>query len=403
MIVKKEILFLAILVAFGLLAGCKGGTPYEKPPLPVKTQLVQASSGEDDRHYSATIKPGLQMELAFRQGGYVQELSIITPAKGTGRPVQEGDWVAKGTVLARIGQNDYLAKVQQIKAQLGEAEALREQAQAQLKEAQASLDQAQLDFERASALFIQKSLIKPEYDAAKARLEAGQARVQAATAQVATARAKVKGAQAALEEGEIVLKDTALRAPMDGVVLKKMIEKGALVSPGALAFVLADTSSMKIVFGAPDLALSKIRRQTPVAVTVEAVSGLVLKGRIERISPAADPTSRLFEVEIILSNPQNRLKAGMIASVRLPGGKPAKALPVLPLSAVIRSQTTPSGYAVFVVEEQGGRQKARLRPVQLGETLGNTISLIEGLTIGERVVATGAEFLTDGQPVKIIP
>ncbi len=403
MIPRKPILLIAILMALVCLSGCKRSTPYEKPALPVNIHLVQTSGREDGLQYSATIKPKIQMECAFRTGGYIQELLTVPDAKGRHRPVQEGDWVAKGTALAQIRQMDVLTRIQLLRSQWSEAEAFRDQAKAQVKEARAGLQQARLDFERAAALFNQQSLIKPEYDAAQARLEAGQARLQSALAQVAASQAKIKGAQAAIEEGESALKDTTLRAPMDGTILKRMVETGTLVAPGTSVFVLADTSTMKIVFGVPDLALSKIRRQMPVAVSVEALPGPEIRGKIERISPAADPSNRIFEVEILLPNPQTRLKTGMIASVLLPGSKPDKALPVVPLGAIVRSPAVPSGYAVFVVEGQAGRQKARLRPVHLGETVGNAIALTKGIQAGERVIVNGAQFLTDGLPVQVIP
>jgi RND family efflux transporter MFP subunit len=399
---KSSFLLWALL--FGpVLLGCSPEKPYEKPPTPVGVQSVQGYTDEDGLRFSGSIKPKTQVELAFRSGGYVQEILQVQDRDGHHRPVQEGDWITQGTVLAKIRQEDYLTRGNQLRSQLAEAEAAREQAKAQLAEASAGLKQAQLDFERAEFLFNQKSLIKPEYDAAKNRLEAGQARILAAQAQVNGAQAKGQGAQAALEEGELTLKDTSLRAPLDGFLIKKNIEVGALVQPGVPAFIFSDISSVRVTFGVSDLTVPKLQAVSSLTVTVEAIPNIEFQGRISKVSPAADLSSRLFEAEIVIPNPRNQLKAGMIASVLGLSSKSTRAMNVVPLSAIVRPKGSPTGFAVFVCQETGGRAQARLRSIKLGKSLGNQIEVIEGLRPGEKVIVTGAQMIVDGQVVRVVP
>lgn len=396
-------LFWAALIIANVLLGCSPEKPYDKPPTPVGIQSVQGYVGENGLRFSGTIKPKTQVELAFRSGGYVQEILTVRGLDGRHRLVQEGDWITQGTVLAKVRQEDYLARGNQIRSQLAEAEAAREQAMAQLAEATAGMKQAQLDFERAETLFNLKSLIKPEYDASKGRLEASQARIQAAQALVSGTQAKVQGARAALEEGELTLKDTSLRAPMDGFLIKKSIETGALIQPGVPAFILSDISSVRVVFGVSDLTISRLQAVSSFTVTIEALPKVEFQGRISRISPAADLSSRLFEAEITIPNPRNQLKPGMIASVLGVSPKSAQIMNVVPLSAIVRPKGVPTGFAVFVSEETGGRTLARLRHLKLGKSLGNQIEVIEGLRSGEKVIVTGAQLLVDGQTVKVVP
>lgn len=395
--------FLAALFIANVLLGCSPEKPYEKPPTPVEVQSVQGYVGENGLRFSGTIKPKTQVELAFRSGGYVQEILTVRGLDGRHRLVQEGDWITLGTVLARVRQEDYLARGTQIRSQLAEAEAAREQAMAQLAEATVGMKQAQLDFERAETLFNLKSLIKPEYDASKGRLEASQARMQAAQALVSGTQAKVQGARAALEEGELTLKDSSLRAPMDGFLIKKTIEIGALVQPGVPAFILSDISAVRVIFGVSDLTIPQLQAVSSLTVTVEALPKVEFKGRISRISPAADLSSRLFEAEITIPNHRNQLKPGMIASVLGVSPKSTRAMNVVPLSAIVRPKASPTGFAVFVCEETGGRTLARLRHLKLGKSLGNQIEVIEGLRSGEKVIVTGAQLLVDGQTVKVVP
>src|SRR4029079_9373770 len=128
-------------------------------------------------------------------------------------------------------------------------------------EAEAAYEKAKLDFDRAQNLFASQSMTKANYDAAKAQLDMPTAKVEAARSQVRMVEAKAnsaksqidviearsRGAQAVVQETTIPLQDTALRAPLNGVVLKKSVEKGTLVSPGTAGFVVADTSSAKEV------------------------------------------------------------------------------------------------------------------------------------------------------------
>jgi multidrug efflux system membrane fusion protein len=139
-------------------------------------------------------------------------------------------------------------------------------------------------------------------------------------------------------------------------------------------------------------------------VTTEAALGEDFEGQITAISPAADPKSRVFDIEVTIPNAQNLLKVGMIASLTVEGeANAAQAMPVVPLNAIVKSGNPENPFAVFVVEERNGVTTARRRNLKLGETLGNTVAVIEGLKAGERVITTGANLLQDDSRVQIIP
>jgi multidrug efflux system membrane fusion protein len=391
------------LICTSLLLACGDREPSEKLPTPVRVQAVGQHRGDQGVRYSANINPLTRVDLAFKVGGYVREILQARGADGRRRNLQEGDTVAKGTVLARLRESDYVVKLNQATSQIAEARATIEQAKSQLAEAKANLEDAKLDFDRAANLFAAQSLTKADYDAAKARYEMAQARVEAARAQIERTQAKTMGAGQQREEMEIALQDSALKAPMDAVVLKRNIEVGTLVSPGTVGFVLADTSSVKAVFGVPDLVVQRLKVGSTLAITTEAIPGVEFRGQITALSPAADPKSRVFEVEITLPNPRNQLKAGMIASVSLDGERSTESHASVPLSAVVRSGGSGDDYAVFALEEQAGKQIARLRKVRLGPVFGNAVVVAEGLQVGERVIVTGATLVADGEPVRAVP
>jgi RND family efflux transporter MFP subunit len=396
----------ALLVALtlsGSVAGCRREQPKVAPPLrPVQVAPVETYAARDGVPYSASIRPATQVELSFKVAGYVDQIHQVKGMDGQPRIVQEGDSVTKDTVLARVTQGDYQARLAQARAQLSEAQAAQQTATFQLAAARTSVAQARLDLDRAQALLDTKSLTRADYDATRTRHDAATAQADAAAAQIEVARARVAGAQAQIRESELTVGDTVLRAPMDGVVIKRRIEMGSLAAAGTVAFVLADVRSVKAVFGVPDLVVARLRLGQPLTLTAAALANEAFNGRTTAISPSADPASRVFDVEVTIDNPRDRLRPGMIGSV-LVGGAGARPQAVLPLAAVVRPAGAADGYAVFVVEEQAGRQLARLRRVKLGEAVGNRVAVTDGVKLGERVIVAGAALTTDGEAVQIVP
>jgi multidrug efflux pump subunit AcrA (membrane-fusion protein) len=93
----------------------------------------------------------------------------------------------------------------------------------------------------------------------------------------------------------------------------------------------------------------------------------------------------------------------MIATLTVGSSRLATPVIVIPLSAVVRSAQDAGRFATFVVEDKRDRPVVRSRDIELGQTYGNMISVIHGLTLGDRVVATGATTVTDGEQVEVIP
>ena len=350
----------SVVLLVGLIA-CHS-KPVDAPPLPVTVQVVSGGTGGGGVRYSASIRPDVQVDVAFKVSGYVEDIAQVRGADGRMRNVQDGDYVRRGSVLARIRDREYRDAVAQ---------------------AEAALTQAKADFDRVSQMFENKSASKADYDAAYAKYQANQAQHDQATQS---------------------LNDCSLRAPLDGYVLRRAVEVGTLVAPGAAGFSVGDLRAVKVVFGVPDVLVGTMKTGAPQNVAAEAVPGPPQRGRITRVAPSADPSSRVFEVEVTIPNPDGRLKPGMIASLEVTGaaGQGSAAM-LVPLNAVVRPPGKADGYAVFVVADQGGRQVARLRTVELGDVSGNFIRVTSGLQGGEQVIVRGATLASDSQNVRIIP
>jgi RND family efflux transporter MFP subunit len=418
------------IVLMPLLTGCQS-KKVEKLAVPVKVAAVELNSSGSGSRYSATIIPRTEVDLSFKVAGYVDSLQQVRDIDGRMRDVQEGDRISAGTVLARVRQSDYRVKVKEAESQASEAKSGIDASQAQyqealsgitssksqLVEAQAAYVRAKLDYDRAQNLFATQSLTKANYDATKEQFEKVAAKVETARSQVSMIEAKAdaakanidaiqarsRGAQAVVQETRIPLQDTALRSPLNGIVLQKSIERGTLVSAGTKGFTVADTSSVKAVFGVADIVVPEMKLGRTLTIESETMPGKDFRGQITSVFPAADQQSRAFNVEVTIQNPEFLLRPNMIVSLKVETNQTTSAELVVSLNAVMKAKNNANGYQVFVLEEQSERQIARLRDVKLGQSYGNTVAVTEGLKEGERVLTTGVTIVNDGDQVKVIP
>lgn len=400
----KQSLLITVILASGLQQGCtRTAKTAEKPPTPVKVEAVQTYTAQSGARYSASIVPGSQAELAFSIGGYLEQILQVKGVDGRLRNVQQGDAVGRGQVLARLRVSDYAAKVDQASGQLAQMRASLATSIKQIEEAEVGAEKARLDFERAQALFATQSMTKSEYDAAKSQNDLYRAKMETARSQLAVIKAQIAAAEAGQAAATITRNDTVLRAPLGGLLLQRSVEVGELISPGKSAFVLADTSSVKAQFGVPDLDVQSLKPGGTLSVTLDALPGKEFTGQITSISPSADQKTRLFEVEVTIRNPGGLLKVGMIASLTLAAAPHTEAVAVVPLNAIVRSKDRPDEYALFVIEDQGGKPRGRLRSVMLGDAYGNRVAVKNGVSVGDRVITSGGGRLVDGEPVQVIP
>jgi RND family efflux transporter MFP subunit len=366
---------LAIVALAALLqSGCNRASSEQTQLVPVRTAEVKNIDTASTNTYSANIQPYQQADLSFKSSGYLVIIRQVRDADGHIRNIDQGDYVTAGTVLAVVQKDDYEQKLDQAKAQLARA--------------QAEHERAKLSFGRISVLYQAGAATQPDYDDTRAQDQSTQAAVDSATASVA--------------EAQLALSYCELRAPFDSWVLKRNVDVGTLVGPATNGFTLADTRTVKAVFGVPDTAVARIKPGSAQTVTSEAFSR-PFSGHVTAISAAADPKSRVYSVEVRIDNPENLLKSGMIASITIGTPSPAGGVTVVPISAVVRSPSTPNGFAVFVTEGSGDMVKVRTRDVTLGDTYGNMIAVTSGLNVQDRVVTSGTNMIKNGDEVRIIP
>jgi RND family efflux transporter MFP subunit len=361
------------LVSATILAGCHHEPALPaKPPIAVRLADVTLYQSTEGLQYSVSLIPYAQVDVSFRTPGYVVEVKQIGSTGGRTRDIGAGDYVTTGTVLARIRPQDLKNPV--------------DESQAQVDSAVAQHTQSEQDFNRAKALYATQSLTKPDYDQAQARFD--------------STLAAVNLANAALRQAQLSLGDSDLKAPFPGYILARNIDIGTLASPSSTAFTIADTSAVKATFGVPEDAINLVHLGQVLTLQVQNDTA-EYSGHVTSISPSADARSRVFTIEVTLSNSRNTLKPGMIASVEL-GGKRQASQPSVPLSAIVPFPGEPGQFAVVIAESESGQWKAHLRRVTVGATHGSSVSVM-GVETGEKVASVGAQLLKDGDSLSVIP
>ena len=365
----KRMLILALAVS---MAACVPEHAQQtKAPLPVSvhavakiastpgTQAAQAS------RYTAVIAPREMLSLAFKVPGYVQELNPKT--------LDMGSRVEKGEVLVRLRDADYKSRLTQAKASLDEVNA--------------SLLLARRDQERNAKLVASGAIAHSEFD-----------RIQEV---LGVAQAKATQAQAAVDQAEINLRDTILASPMDGLVVRRDVERGTLVKEGAVAFVLADLSSVKAVFAMSDQEVARVKAGDSLNVTADAMSGRHFPGVVTAVSPSADTKSRAFNVEVTIPNHDLALKDGMIVSVSRDPATQGASVAAVPLDA-LASPGEDGHFVVHVLRTNEGKTYAMARTVTVGGVVGDMATVLDGLSPGDQVITRGTTLAEDGQEVRII-
>lgn len=178
-------------------------------------------------------------------------------------------------------------------------------------------------------------------------------------------------------------------APIAGAITALDVREGMTITPGSALATISGVSPVWLVVSVPQSNASQLSRGDRVSTTLPAYPGETFNGSIESVLPAADMASRTVSVRIALTNPKGRLRPGMSAQAQLSDGKPRQAL-LVPSAAIIRTGQR----NVVIVALEGGKYT----PVEitLGDTSGANVEVRQGLSEGQKVVASG-QFLIDSE------
>jgi HlyD family secretion protein len=326
---KKRLIPILILLAVAVAAGIYLYPKFARRPA-AANQLTL--SGNIEAHESL---------VSFRVQGRIAEL-----------PIEEGQQVEQGALLARLEDADYRQRVRVDEAGVGVRESdlaltlagTREQeikaAQQTMLDAQADLAEKQIDNDRAQKLFAKDEVSAQDRDLAATALKRAQAIYQAAQERyneavegsrkedIAIARANLKQAQTNLALSRVDLGYTVLRAPYAGVITVREAELGEVVSPGTPIVTLADLDHIWLRAYIAETDLGRIRWGQDATITTDTYPGKQYHGRISFISPSAEFTPKsvqtytervtlVYRIKIDIDNPNHELKPGMPADAHI--------------------------------------------------------------------------------------
>jgi RND family efflux transporter MFP subunit len=276
-------------------------------------------------------------------------------------------------------------------AQLNSAKSLKESAAAQKDSAQRQAD-------------IVKTKGKADIEAARAKVTQAQAALDFAKANtsqqpaykanLAALQSAVASAQAALRSSQSRRADTVLSSPISGSVTARYMDPGTTATPGQPILAVQSMSDVWATVPVPEEVSRHIYVGQIAQVTFDAIPGRKFTGKVAQMNPSADPTSRQFQMRVVLSNAQNLIKPGMYARVNMTLERIRNAV-VVPREAITPSKAGPS---VMVVDD---KNVAKRRPVTLGATDTDGIAVTSGLVAGDKVIVLSANPVKDGQTVKV--
>jgi RND family efflux transporter MFP subunit len=350
------------VLALVVMAGCGRGAPEAEDTGstvvklgPTDVTTVQRASIESGPVISGTLQARNEAQVRAQAAGTI-----------TAVYAEQGQAVKEGQLLARI--------------EAAAPEQALVSAQQAVRSAQQSYEVAQRQAER------QASLLEAGAVAEQA-VETARSQASAAQAQLANARAQLTAAQKQVANTEV-------RSPINGVVSARPINAGDVVTVGGELFTVVNPGAMKLEASVPSEALAQVHINAPVTFTVTGYPGRTFSGRVERINPAADPTTRQVPIFVTVPNEGGTLVSGLFAQGRV-ASTSVDAL-VVPSSAVDQTGAFP-----VVLQVTGGQVKETAVKLGVTDAQNNRVALASGVSAGDTVLTNTAQGVPAGTPVQV--
>jgi RND family efflux transporter MFP subunit len=383
----------------------------------------------------AAVNPaGAGAAVILNATGYiVAHHKIQLAAKVVGKVawigVEKGDKVKAGQPIVRLEDDEYRAQLRQARGNLAAVEARLNElragsrpeeiaaARANLEEARADLENAEANLRRTERLAAENVVSSQALDDARARRDA--LRQRAASLErtyelvrigpraelIEQARGQLEQARGQVAFYETQLANTIIRAPINGTILERIVERGEFVTTGfvgdrgAKGYVvsLADLNDLQVELDINQNDFARLARDSKGVITVDAYPDRKYDGVIDEIAPEANRQKATVQVKVKVVNPDEYLRPEMNASVAfLAGEKQSAAVAARPVIFV--PLTAVKDGAVFIVLDG----KAARRPVKTGGSTPQGLRIEDGLIGGEDIILEPGEAIKDGVKVRVL-
>lgn len=273
-------------------------------------------------------------------------------------------------------------------------------AEQQVQAAQQALEQARSDERKRKVAEDEIAAAQAAVGQAEAMLrstEAGLVQPKISQDEIAAVKAEIAQRKADLSVLMTRQADLVVKAPVDGVVYKRMVNVGQFMTPSAPLITLHAMDKVYFEAQVPELEISLLKPGMAAQVTVDALPGRKFRGVVREIIPVADPTSRNFRVRIAVLRGNAELPANGYARAKVFVGKRQGAV-VIAKSSI---QSEAGDKFVWLIAGDGESMKAERRPIRVGLVDDHYAEVLDGLKAGDRVVAAGSPAIIEGTPVSI--
>ena len=399
---------------WGAVPDRSGQVEVQRVARPVKTVILAAAGSGGERVFPGKVTAAQKVNLAFRVSGQVVEL-----------PVVKGNYVDKGTLLARLDPRDFEVQLANAESELGNAKARLDAMRAGVRKeeiamltakvnsARAQMDDAQTTLERVDKLYKAGGFSKSEYDKARTSYEVARAAYQSATQELSAGKSgsrpediaamefTVQGIQAKVRTAENALADTRLVAPFGGVVIDRYVDNNQSVQRDQYIVSLQDIDTLEVTISVPETLVMHTRKGSIEGIEARFASLPDDRFPLEykEASAEADPQTQTYPVTLSLTKPEGlTVLPGMTVDVIVPRSAAEEGAEAeLPASAVMAGEGV--GHFVWRVE---GTDELRVRkiPVEVTGFRGD-MALVKGAAPGDRIVTAGVSMLLEGDPVTL--
>jgi RND family efflux transporter MFP subunit len=353
-----------LLAASALSAsGCKKSDASGAEVAKVETMLVGPENVAVVRSEQVRTGPALS-------GSLMPERQATIRSEMSGSVVQ-----TYADAGQRVGAGQALAQI--------DAAVLRDQ---QLS-AKSAVTTAQSNYDIAHRELSRNETLEKAGAIAERDLERARNALIAAQGQLANARAQLANVNKQLDKASV-------QAPFAGVVSQRQVNAGDVVSPGAALFTVVDPGSMQLEASVPAEALAQVRVGMPVEFKVNGYPNRTFKGRITRVNPTADPTTRQVKIVASIPNAGNTLVGGLFAEGRV--SSETHSAPIVPLGAVDERGLRPT-----VVRLRNGKIEKVEVALGIRDAAAETVEVMSGIAAGDTVLLGAARGISPGTPVRV--
>lgn len=397
----KSLPFVSLLLAALFLTSCKsdyqasarqGRAGDNRPSRQVKTVAVAETPFGETITANGTLAAYDQTTVSVKVPGRVRAISVDL-----------GSVVSRGQVIAQLDLEDYRLRVQQSEASLAQARArlglapdgtddrVDPEQTATVRQARAVLDEARFARDRAARLVEQGVIAKAEFDTATAAFKVAEGRYQDAYEEIRNRQGLLAQRRSELALARQQLKDTAVVAPLDGIVQEKRTSVGEYLAAGTPVVNIVRMDPLRLRAEIPERESHTVRAGQEVRVTVEGDRSVYL-GKVMRLSPVIAEQNRVLVVEADVRN-NGTLRPGSFARAEIVTNS-AKMAVTVPNNAIV----TFAGIEKVITVQNG---KAIEKPITTGRRNPEFTEIVAGISVGEKVIVDPGN-LQSGQPVEVV-